>query len=1718
MSAVRRAFIMALFFLAAVGVRPQAASSESPHARSLTARETIAVAAFAGAYRNLVKPITIATNGVIPRDTCVSTGPPPYPGWGVGFNCYLPDAGATVTMRYNGMNKAAQGSGASRPEATCPDPTNWSWSGWSDPTVDPNIQVSFSPTTSSNGGSCTVNDPTVSVTLTRTAVFNTNYPYITGHVNGAYTFCLPPSEGGCAGPNSEGAINVALIEGNQSPFTFQPERPCGRCNGTTIGHPIDVATGELWNQKTDLQLSGPFGLSFTRFYGSQTAGTPELGDSNWLHNYSARLDVDSAVAGVVTYYDFQGMPYYFGGVATGMSSYDSNTGMTLALSADGTTYTLTSFAKERWTFNAKGEATSLSDRAGNTQTIARDTTSGHYDRITSVTDPLGRQLCFYYDITGRIKSVAAWMQTTACPSSAPATSVTTPVVTMVYDAGPNCSYGELCAVTEPDGNSWSYQYADTNKTTNLTKVLDPLGNPEEINTYSGLKAIHQETGLCSTSPCAETGGYINITYPSAGGNVVTVTDGLSRQSTITYDLNTLLLTRISGPLCACGGDQTRAYTYDAYGRLVTATDDAVDGSTKHTVTYNYNRDGGGQAYPGATSIVENVDTGGTTRTTTFAYYPVGDPRQDLPQTITEPSVDQPGLTNSTTDTYSTTGLLTQRAMTGYVNGTATTYTQGWTYDARGRVLTQTGPRTDVTQRTTYAYFADTDSDATRAGQLQSVTDALGHSVQFSGVAGSSGYTPFGNPQSTSDPNHVSTQYVYDARGRLLSRSLLPVGEGDQTLTTRMSYDAAGRRTQQTLPAGNATFYTYDTSDRVTQIKRADTSLAQHERLLVTYDAADATTAVAAQTCPTPAAVCASWATQLSSTYGYSSTTADLTQVTNADGTSKRVTYTGKGSLATFNDENHTSGGDVSFAYDVAGRRLSETHVLAGAPGGTVGTRYAYDLHDNLSGVTDPNGNVTSYHYDDFDRVVKETSPVTGVTTYAYDPDNNLIASTNANGTTSAFTYDALNRMLTETDTKGSATASEAWTYDDAGVGHFGIGRLATMTDPSGSTAFTYDRRGYLEVENHNVAGGAFTYGYGYDVNGNRSSMTYPDGTIVSYTFDFADRPYSATQTLPGGGGTLSVGRRAKTLARLRALGLPAPHHLAKSELAPGASRGVPVTANPSQTRSATTPGRAQAPAAPSTPSATVTSRTLPGMAGAGRALRSGRPDSTLVASATYAAFGPMTSMAFGNGTTQTMTYNQRYLPVENKLVANGTTIADHVYSENAVGNVTAVSDALDAGYARSFGYDDLNRLTTANSGSKLWGTANGNGYTYDAMGNIQTLQTGRTATFSYRAGASGSTGLPMLTSVNQNGTVRTVNYDAAGSELTDGVNTFAYGARELLGSALPTISAYAFDGFRRRVATTLASGSAQRASFYDTTDHLLAESETSAAPAAIAYEFMWFGDRPVAQLDPNGTHWTFADHLGLPLLQTDGSGAVSWQAEHEPYGRVYSLRGGDVHQPLRFPGQESQQFDNGPNGAVPFSYNGTRWYSPTWARYTTSDTIGLDGGDNLYRYAADRPLMLTDFHGTAPWAPPLPKIRCPKWGLDRVKANVLEAQRPGHALNPFWFRGMVATGKSWDFKNDKSLKSQVPFDDLDFTGNFNYGATGNAAGFSLSLLLAEGASGASEKNPQGNPGVGKTGLGGSWPYGETPSDANIEHDGYIWAEYWLNMHIDLCRKKQQRRC
>ena len=355
------------------------------------------------------------------------------------------------------------------------------------------------------------------------------------------------------------------------------------------------------------------------------------------------------------------------------------------------------------------------------------------------------------------------------------------------------------------------------------------------------------------------------------------------------------------------------------------------------------------------------------------------------------------------------------------------------------------------------------------------------------------------------------------------------------------------------------------------------------------------------------------------------------------------------------------------------------------------------------------------------------------------------------------------------------------------------------------------------------------------------------------------------------------------------------------------------------------------------------------------------------------------------------------------------TIADYSYAKDATGNITAIDDLTDSTRNRSFGYDDLNRLTTANTGTGLWG---GGTFAYDNMGNLLSSSVGDwNQQFTYVGTTS------KIAGVTEHGFDSTVDYDAAGNKLSSSHPTRppnglvalnpstytnvarTYSCRNLMavvstssyipGTCPPpnrcqplghyqTVEYdYVYDGRGIRVHESSSNGDG---SDYTYTPDLQLHRIRYADDSDSTAEFVRFNGYPVAQLWSSLSApvnpvpgdmplYTFTDHLGTPLLQTDTDGTIVWRAEHEPYGRVYQVTEGDEYQqPLRFPGQDiASQARTGAEE----SYNIFRWYRAGWGRYTQADPIGFKGGDtNLFAYAGDEPTSFSDPLGLAPiWNP-----------------------------------------------------------------------------------------------------------------------------------------------------
>lgn len=568
---------------------------------------------------------------------------------------------------------------------------------------------------------------------------------------------------------------------------------------------------------------------------------------------------------------------------------------------------------------------------------------------------------------------------------------------------------------------------------------------------------------------------------------------------------------------------TDRFTFDGNGRLVTVAD--LNGNTI-TLSYtglslkpNQASDAAGRtltfSYTGNGEVDHVTDTAG--RTVSYGYdsalnlASVTDPAghvthysydsQHQLTSITTPAgssvtnvYDDAGrvtaqtdaLNHTTTFGYGSDGTVTMTSPAGRVTVEAF---------AAGQLHTRTvAPGTAQAGTWTYTYDPVTLGTATvtdplghvwsygydSTGHQTSATDPLSHTESWT-------YNSLGEPLTHTDRDGVTTTNTYDANGNLLTTSTPLTGTPNVATTTFTYGDSThpGDVTAVTDPRGKTTHLTYDSYGQVTAITDAAGDTITH-----TY------------TCAPTGAGCRSnigWTYTTVSPRGNvtGATPADYTthfsydddghtlSVTDPLGHTATSTYDGDGHETSSTDANqHTT----SYSYDLAGRLTTTTR-----PDTTTLTS-SYDADGNTTAQTDAATHATTYSYDPAGRLSSTTDPLNRTTSYTYDTAGRRITTTNPDSQITSDSYDNANR-LTGIDYSDTATPDVTYTYDNNG-------RRTSMTDGTGTTSYSYDSLGRTtDVTN----GGSAHVGYSYDLAGNVTALTYPNGHTVSRSFDDVNR-------------------------------------------------------------------------------------------------------------------------------------------------------------------------------------------------------------------------------------------------------------------------------------------------------------------------------------------------------------------------------------------------------------------------------------------------------------------------------------------------------------------------------------------------------------------------------------------------------------------------------------
>ncbi|HEX7888956.1 MAG TPA: LysM peptidoglycan-binding domain-containing protein [Ramlibacter sp.] len=450
------------------------------------------------------------------------------------------------------------------------------------------------------------------------------------------------------------------------------------------------------------------------------------------------------------------------------------------------------------------------------------------------------------------------------------------------------------------------------------------------------------------------------------------------------------------------------------------------------------------------------------------------------------------------------------------------------YDLLGRLLQETNPEGTVTNHT---YDA--------AGNLVSTEKALG----------------------TTEVRTLLARY--DVQGRLVAELS---AEGASKLTggqtqaqvdaiwmqygTSHTYDAAGRRTSSTDPAGQRRLFFYDADGALThrvnalgevEETRYDARGRAVERIaygtpvslaglaggLVPSTLTTALAAIADATRDSRTTFAYTRDGQFASTTDAVGTVASSTFNAFGDEIGRKLTDVETNLLETYTvdrrglrtktaaDEAQINAvatavydafGRVTRSVDANGYETVRTYDRLGRVVTLLAPLFSkrvstFDAFSRVLTSTDEAGNITRYVYDKSARTMKVTTPEGIVTTTTYNRHGEVQGVTDGKGQTTTYVYDANGRLRTTTAPTGATTTNV----------HDSSGRLMEAWDANGKkVAYTYDAASRVLTRTLDPGGLDLKTTYGYDAKGQRVVITDPNQGVTAIEYDLKGRVWRQT--------------------------------------------------------------------------------------------------------------------------------------------------------------------------------------------------------------------------------------------------------------------------------------------------------------------------------------------------------------------------------------------------------------------------------------------------------------------------------------------------------------------------------------------------------------------------------------------------------------------------------
>ena len=342
----------------------------------------------------------------------------------------------------------------------------------------------------------------------------------------------------------------------------------------------------------------------------------------------------------------------------------------------------------------------------------------------------------------------------------------------------------------------------------------------------------------------------------------------------------------------------------------------------------------------------------------------------------------------------------------------------------------------------------------------------------------------------------------------------------------------------------------------------------------------------------------------------------------------------------------------------------------------------------------------------------------------------------------------------------------------------------------------------------------------------------------------------------------------------------------------------------------------------------------------------------------YAAQGSVSVMKLGNNLWEHTNFNSRLQSTE---IGLGTSSSDsstlrltyNFGTTNNNGNVQTVS-YLGGGlsYTQSFGYDELNRLTTSSESTGGWSQTN----KYDRYGNRSIDLGGGNQSLYFNAS----------NQITNSGYV----FNGAGNVTSDGTQSLGYDAENKIKTVNGVADVFRYDGDGNRVRKNFTSGEKVRMVYSG--GHLVAEYDLTTG--ALKKEYIYGAKGLVALIEPStGVQYETADHLGTPRVITNAGAGVVSRHDYMPFGDELGSGVGGRTTGMGFSVSDGvrQKFTSKERDVeIGLDYFEARFYGYAQGRFFSCDPKAMGSRQlinpqrwNRYIYSLNSPLTVYDPDG-----------------------------------------------------------------------------------------------------------------------------------------------------------